>query len=213
MEKFLHGIDTMNDKVGKVFRWSLVLLTLVMMFEVTTRYIFNAPTVWAFPVSTALYGMSFMMCGAYTLLWQGHVIIDIIYNKFSLRGKCVLDIITHIVFFYPFLIVLTIVGVKFAAKSWAIWETAQGVFQTPVFLVKTMIPLFAFLNLTQGTAIFIRAIFTLIHNKPMYPTKYVKVSMVQAAMEDMGMRETKKKLEMEEKAKLAAQKAKEEGNG
>jgi|GEM_PF-90616 len=183
MQKVLFSIDTINEYVGRVFRWSIILLCAVMMLEVVTRYIFHRPTIWAFEVSTGLYATTFMMCGAYALLYKSHVTIDIIYEMLTLKGRSILDVLTHIIFFYPFLAVLLIHGTKFAHEAWKIKETHWGVFPMPLYLVKTMIPIFAVLTLLQGTATFIRSILALTTGK-IYEPKYKKDN-VQQVVEDV----------------------------
>ncbi len=182
MGKILDTIDTINEWVGKIFRWSLVLLVAVMVFEVLSRYVFHRPTTWAFEVSTGLYACSFMMCSAYALLYKSHVTIDILYEKFGPKGRSIFDIVSALIFFYPFLIVVLLQGQKYAAHAWAIKETSWSTFPMPLYLVKTMIPLFAFFTLLQGTATFIRSICFLTTGKD-YISKYKKEEIQKVVMD------------------------------
>ncbi len=104
MLKILDIIDTINEWVGKVFRWAIVLLALTMCYEVVLRYVFNNPTIWSFEISTALYATTFMMGAAYALLYKAHVSIDLFYEMLGVRGRAILDIISSVIFFFPFLI-------------------------------------------------------------------------------------------------------------
>ena len=158
MLKILNAIDTMNEYIGRVFRWAIVALALVMCYEVVMRYVFNNPTIWAFEISTALYATTFMMGAAYALLYKAHVSIDIFYEMLGIRGRAVLDIISSVIFFFPFLTVLIIKGVPMARHSWIIKERTWSNFGMPLYPMKAMIPIAAFLLLLQGTVIFIRSI-------------------------------------------------------
>ena len=189
MQKVLFAIDTLNEYVGRVFRWSIILLCTVMMFEVITRYVFHSPTIWAFEVSTGLYATTFMMCGAYALLYKAHVAIDIIYEVLPLKGRATLDIISNIVFFYPFLIVIFLIGTGYAADAWKIKETHWGHFPMPLYLVKTLIPTWAVLTFLQGTANFIRSILALVTGK-VYEPKYKKDDVQQIVKDELGMENT-----------------------
>jgi len=171
--KVLDMIDTLNEYVGKVFRWAIVALALVMCYEVAVRYIFNNPTIWAFEISTALYAVTFMMCAAYALLYKAHVSIDIFYEMLETRGRAIFDIISSIIFFYPFMWVLFTKGIDFAAHSWMIREKTWSNFAMPLYPVKTMIPVFAFLLLLQGTVIFIRSIL-IVATGENYESRYKK---------------------------------------
>jgi len=67
-----------------------------------------------------------MLVAAYTLLYRAHVSIDIIYLRFSARVRGILDIFTHMVFFFPFCIIVFYQGVIFAQTSWAQHETSAS---------------------------------------------------------------------------------------
>jgi len=158
MLKVLDIIDTINEWIGKVFRWAIVALALAMCYEVVRRYVFNNPTIWAFEVSTALYATTFMMGAAYALLYKAHVSIDLFYEMLGIRGRAILDIISSVIFFFPFLIVVLIEGTKAAKASWKIMEKSWSDFAMPLYPMRTMIPVCAALLLLQGFAIFVRSI-------------------------------------------------------
>jgi TRAP-type mannitol/chloroaromatic compound transport system permease small subunit len=103
-----------------------------------------------------------MLLAAYTLLYKGHVRIDVIYNRFSPRARGILDIITYMVFFFPFCIIVLYQGVIFAHTSWSIGETSESAALTIVPLVKTVLPVSIGLLLIQGVATYIRAIMQVI---------------------------------------------------
>jgi TRAP-type mannitol/chloroaromatic compound transport system permease small subunit len=99
-----------------------------------------------------------MLVAAFTLLYQSHVSIDIIYGRFSPRTRGILDILTHLIFFFPFCIIVFTQGIVFAQTSWLIGETSDSAALRVVPLVKTVIPITFGLLLLQGLANFIRSI-------------------------------------------------------
>jgi len=158
LKAFLKGLDNVGEWSGRIFVWLIVPLTGVVVFEVISRRVFGAPHIWSIEVTDYLYGPHFMLVAAYTLLYRGHVSIDIIYQRFSPRTRGILDCFTHLVFFFPFLIILLIQGIFYAYTSWSINETSQSAALTIVPLVKTVIPVTALLLLIQGLSNFIRSI-------------------------------------------------------
>jgi TRAP-type mannitol/chloroaromatic compound transport system permease small subunit len=156
MQKLLRVIDNINIWVGKIISFLIVIMTLIMVFEVVMRYIFNAPTIWSFETTTMLYGSYFMLVAGYTLLNNAHVSVDFIYERRTKRGKAIMDIISYLVFFFPFVIVILIEGYKYALESWMILEHSWSVFGPPLYPYKSIIPITAFLLLIQGLAVFIR---------------------------------------------------------
>ena len=158
LQSILKFIDNLSEWTGRIFVWLIIPLTIVVVYEVISRRVFNAPNIWATEVTNYLYGPHFMLAAAYTLLYRSHVSIDIIYGKFSARACGIMDIITHLIFFFPFCTIVLIQGIVFAQTSWSIQETSESAALTVVPLIKTVIPVTFALLLIQGIANFIRSI-------------------------------------------------------
>lgn len=152
-------IDRISAWFGKTFAWSVVLLTLLVCFDVTMRYILNKPNQWVFDLAYILYGLLFMMAGAYTLSRNGHVRADMMYRSFQPRTQAWFDLVLYIVFFIPGISALVYAGIEFTQISWAMREvssvTSSGV---PVYPYKLVIPVAGGLLLLQGVAEIIRCV-------------------------------------------------------
>src|SRR6266545_2326408 len=72
-DRLLYVVDALSAAFGKTFGWCILILTFTTSYEVFSRYMFGAPTDWAFDASYMLYGALFMMGGAYALSRNGHV--------------------------------------------------------------------------------------------------------------------------------------------
>ena len=95
MEQFLLFIDRLSAGVGKAFGWCIVIMTLGTCYDVFMRYLFSAPTNWAFDVSYFMYGALFMMAGAYTLSRNGHVRGDVVYRLLPYRWQAGVDLVLY----------------------------------------------------------------------------------------------------------------------
>ena len=155
---FLNGVDQISEWTGRIFMWLIIPLTIIVVFEVISRRFLDTPHIWATEVTDFIYGPHFMLVAAYTLLYKAHVRIDVIYNRFSPRTRGILDIITYMVFFFPFCIIVLYQGIIFAQTSWSIGETSESAALRIVPLIKTVIPVSIGLLLIQGLATYIRAI-------------------------------------------------------
>lgn len=159
MQKLLLFIDKVSTFVGHAFSWLIVALTLLISWEVFSRYALDAPHAWAFDGMIMLYGTLFMMSGAYTLSKNGHVRGDVLYGFFQPRTQATLDLTLYFLFFIPGVVALTYAGYFYAAESWAINEhsniTADG---PPVYPFKTVIPLAGLFLLAQGVVEIVRCI-------------------------------------------------------
>jgi TRAP-type mannitol/chloroaromatic compound transport system permease small subunit len=159
MQQLLLTIDKISTFIGQAFSWLIVALTLMISWEVFSRYALDHPHAWAFDVMIIMYGTLFMMAGAYTLAKAGHVRGDVLYGFFEPRTQATIDLILFILFFMPGVFALTYAGYFYAAESWAVSEhsnvTAEG---PPIYPFKTMLPLAGAFLLLQGIVEIIRCV-------------------------------------------------------
>ena len=159
MQNLLLFIDKVSTWIGQFFSWLILALTLMISWEVFSRYVLDNPHAWAFDVMSMMYGSLFMMAGAYTLSKNGHVRGDVLYGFFPPRLQAWFDLILYFLFFIPGVFALAYAGYGFAADSWAINEhsnvTANG---PPVYPFKTMLPIAGAFLLAQGLVEIVRCI-------------------------------------------------------
>jgi TRAP-type mannitol/chloroaromatic compound transport system permease small subunit len=159
-------IDRINAWVGKGVAWLVPVLILELVYDTAARYLFNAPTQWSYDISYMLYGTIFLAAAAYTLQKDKHVRIELFYDRFSPRGKALMDCLGYLVFFFPALLALIYYGTLFAWKSWVLLETgSESMWQPPIYPFKTVLPLASFLLLLQGLALFIRSVHTILQGE------------------------------------------------
>ena len=162
MQKLMLAIDRMSTFVGQALAWLIVVLTLLISWEVFSRYALDHPHAWAFDVMIMMYGTLFMMAGAYTLAKNGHVRGDVLYGFFPPRLQAGLDLTLYILFFLPGVIAFLWAGYIYAGESWAIREgsniTADG---PPYYPFKTIIPIAGAFILVQGIVEIIRCVICL----------------------------------------------------
>ena len=159
MQKLLLTVDRLSTFVGKVFSWLIVSLTLMITWEIFSRYALDSPHDWAFDGMLQMYGTLFMMAGAYTLSKNNMVRGDVLYGFFPPRLQAGLDLTLYFIFFLPGVCALIWAGYLYAGDSWAIWEhsgiTANG---PPVYHFKTVIPVAGSFLLLQGIVEMIRCV-------------------------------------------------------
>jgi TRAP-type mannitol/chloroaromatic compound transport system permease small subunit len=162
MNKTLFMIDRVSAWAGKAFAWTVVLLTLIICYDVTLRYILSQPTQWGFDAAYILFGTLFMMAGAYTLSRNGHVRADMVYRTLKPRTQASIDLALYFLLFLPGIVALVYAGVEFTRISWAMKEvssvTSSG---TPIYPFKLVIPVAGVLLLLQGIAEIVRCLLCL----------------------------------------------------
>lgn len=157
--KFLQQIDNISMWTGKIFRWVALILSLVVIYEVSARYLFNRPTIWAFDTAMILYSMLFIFGGAYVLWEKKHIRVDVIFNLFSLRTQAIIDIVFYLAFFFPYTVVMIWYGGKIAYMSTVAREISNtSQWGEPIYPWRWLIPIGFFLLFLQGIPEFIRTI-------------------------------------------------------
>lgn len=155
-------IDALSTRVGRASAWLIIVLTVIISWEVFSRYVLSNPHDWVFDASYMLFGALFMLAGAYALAQDAHVRGDFMYGAFRPRTQAGIDITLYILFFVPGVVALIWAGYTFAADSWAIHEgsplTPDG---PPVYPFKTVIPVAGALLLLQGIAEILRCVLCL----------------------------------------------------
>jgi TRAP-type mannitol/chloroaromatic compound transport system permease small subunit len=133
----------------------------IVTYEVVMRYVFNRPTSWALEVNESLLCIYAALAGGYALLRRGHVNVEIVYGRFGMRTRMVIDILTSFLFF-GFIIVLLWQTWDMAFDSLMLGERSEGVFGLPLYPAKIAIVIGVILILLQGFANFVRNIIALI---------------------------------------------------
>jgi len=151
-------IDAISNWFGKIFSYFVLPLTALIVFEVITRRFFNAPTIWTFELSNFLFGSHFMLVAAYGLLYKSHVSIDLIAMRLSKPAQEKLQLFCYFTMYFPFVLTILYHGIIFAVDAWAMRETSWSVWGPPLYPIKTVIPVTAFLLLLQGVAEVIKKI-------------------------------------------------------
>ena len=162
MQKTLLRIDRISTWVGQAFSWLIVALTFLMTYEIFARRFFDAPHAWVFDAQLQLYGILFMMAGAYTLSKSGHVRGDVLYGFFSPRVQAGIDLTLYVAFFIPGVVALTYAGTIYAADAWKIKEMSSVMVDgPPIYTFKSFIPVAGALMILQGAAEIARCVICL----------------------------------------------------
>jgi TRAP-type mannitol/chloroaromatic compound transport system permease small subunit len=152
-------IDRFTDTIGLWVAWLNIPLVLAVSYEVVSRYVFSAPTIWVFDVTYMLYGTVFMLGAAYALHKGAHIRTDFFFEAWSTRTKGMIDSIAYLALFFPSLILFFVVGAQEGWYAFQINETSE---QTPwrpiLWPFKMVIPLTCLLLMIQGVSEVIKSL-------------------------------------------------------
>jgi len=158
MRNLANSLERLTAAIGRAAAWLVVIVVVLEFALVVARYLFSLGSIWASETVIYAHAAMFLLAAAWTLQTNGHVRVDIFYANARPRTKALVDLAGAVVFLLPFAVVLLWLSTPYAARSWAVLERSQEASGLPlVFLLKTMIPVFAVLMGLQGVAQIIRS--------------------------------------------------------
>lgn len=158
MKIFIRIVNSMNEWVGKFVSLWIILLVVIIMFEITMRYVFDKPTIWAHETSIYIFGTMWIICGGYAALKERMVNMDAIYIRFSQRTKAIFDVCTF-VFSLIFCVVLIWKSGDTALNSIKFSEMSETAWRVPFWPIRTMLPIGGILLLLQIISKFVKDIY------------------------------------------------------
>lgn len=152
--------DRISELTGRWISWLIWPVMILCVFEIITRRFFNSPHIWTYDVINVFYGAHFMILAAYTLLYRGHVAIDLVVIRFSQKTQLILSGINYVIFFFPFVLIILYVGIDSAVDSWKFFEKTSIGMPLITPMMKTLTPVTALLLLIQGLSEFAKILFS-----------------------------------------------------
>ena len=147
-------IDKINEWVGRGVAWITLGLVLVVFADVVMRYLFNTSFVFTQELEWHIFGFIFLIGAGYTLLHDGHVRVDIIYQRLGLKGRAWINLGGVLLFLIPGCVMVITTSWKFTMTSFAILEGSPDPGGIPFrFLMKGCIPAGFTLLLLQGLSL------------------------------------------------------------
>jgi len=147
------GIDAVMRGIGEWIAWLALAMVLVTFAVVLLRYAFDLGSISLQESVTYMHAVLFMLGIAYTLGRNGHVRVDIFYERLSRRGRAWVDLIGTLVLLFPVCVLILWLGWDYVAESWRVQEASREAGGIPaVYLLKTLILIMPVLLMAQGLA-------------------------------------------------------------
>jgi TRAP-type mannitol/chloroaromatic compound transport system permease small subunit len=142
MEGLQNVFDRFSDYIGKISATLMLLLLANVFYDVVARYFFKYSSIGLQELEWHIFASMFLLGIAYTLKEEGHVRVDILYEKLSLKNRAWINCIGCVLFLIPFCALIIWYSYDFALESYHLNETSGdpgGLSHR--WLIKAMIPL------------------------------------------------------------------------
>ena len=162
MRELARRIDWFQERVGRVVSWLMLGMVVVVFTDVVLRYLFSQSSVFAQELEWHLFGLVYLLAGGYTMLYNEHVRVDILYEKYRPATRARVDLAVAAV-------TLAVAGVIFALSltqvehAYVSGEGSTDPGGLPYrFLLKAFIPLGFVLVILQAVAQAARSVHAII---------------------------------------------------
>mgnify|MGYP001560539367 CR=1 FL=1 len=151
-------IDWLNERVGHLSYWLILVAVLVSAGNATMRYAFDRSSNAWLEIQWYLFSAVFLFCAGYTLLHNQHVRIDVISSHLSKRGRAWIDILGTLFFLLPMAIAIMWMSWPVFVQAWELNEVSSNAGGLTVWPARLMLPVGFFLLILQGFSELIKRI-------------------------------------------------------
>lgn len=152
------GIDALNERVGRLATWLVLVAVLISAGNAVSRYGFDLSSNAWLEIQWYLFALLFLLAAGYTLKHNGHVRIDVIYARLAPRTQAWIDLAGGLLFLLPMSGLIAWLGWTGFQSAFTIGETSPDAGGLPRWPIKLAIPLGFGLLFLQGVAESIRRV-------------------------------------------------------
>jgi TRAP-type mannitol/chloroaromatic compound transport system permease small subunit len=152
---FVQYVEAANKVVGRFSMYLIFAMGGVLLFESLARTIFNQPHIWVVEIAQFIMAAYYLLGGGYSMILKGHVRMDLLYGRWSVKGQALADLITGpiLMFYLVFLLVGAFSAIEYAVtygqKNYTPWGP-------PLAPIKIIMGIGILLMLLQTIARFFR---------------------------------------------------------
>jgi TRAP-type mannitol/chloroaromatic compound transport system permease small subunit len=119
-------IDSINERIGKITAWAILVAVLVSAINAIIRKVFGTSSNAWLELQWYLFGAVFMLCASWTLKANEHIRIDIVSSRLSQRTRNIIEMIGHLFFLLPFVAVMIYLSLPFFIRSYESGEVSTN---------------------------------------------------------------------------------------
>lgn len=156
MQSLLRAVDRLSQTIGLAVSHFYLVCAVITCYEVVMRYVFNAPTLWAFEVVMVVCACAWALSGGYVTMRRSHIAITVIYQHTSGATRWWLDLFIHVVSLAA-MVILAYALWPLMADAISTLERSGSSFNSPEpTIIKTVLFASVVLYALQTLAILIR---------------------------------------------------------
>lgn len=151
-------IDALNERVGRLSYWLILVAVLISAGNATVRYALDRSSNAWLEIQWYLFAAVFLFCAGYTLLHNQHVRIDVVSSHFSKRTRAWIDLLGALFFLLPMATIIMILSWPVFVESYRIHEVSTNAGGLIIWPARLLVPIGFFLLILQGISELIKRI-------------------------------------------------------
>ena len=151
-------IDALNERVGHLSYWLILVAVLISAGNALMRYTFNMSSNAWLEIQWYLFSAVFLFCAGYALLHNQHVRIDVISSHLSKRGRAWIDILGTLFFLLPMAIAILWMSWPVFVDAYRQNEVSTNAGGLIIWPARLMLPVGFLLLVLQGLSELIKRI-------------------------------------------------------
>ena len=145
---FSRAIDGVINRIGRIVSWVWLALLIVIVTNVTLRYVFGEGRVEFEEIQWHLYSLGFLVGLSFAYSGDNHVRVDVLHERLSPRRKAWIELYGILLLLLPFLVLIIVFSLPFVADSFRFSEISQAPGGLPYrWVIKAVLPFGFFLLL------------------------------------------------------------------
>ena len=155
---FSRLIDRLNEKVGQLFFWLVLITVLVSAANAVVRKLFNYSSNGLLEIQWYFFSTIFLFLAGYTLLRNEHVRIDVIAGRLSRRTQTWIDIFGTLFFLLPLAILLAWLAWPVFVEAYERQEVSTNAGGLIIWPARLLVPIGFVLLALQGVSELIKRV-------------------------------------------------------
>lgn len=151
-------VDALNDRIGRVIYWLILVAVLVSAANAVTRYTLSVSSNAWLEIQWYLFSAVFLFCAGYALLHNQHVRIDVVSGRFSRRTQTWIEILGTLFFLFPSTVLIMWLSWPVFVEAYQRGEMSSNAGGLIVWPARLLVPLGFGLLLLQGASELIKRV-------------------------------------------------------
>ncbi len=134
---FVRYVDAVNKVVGKFSMYLVFAMMGILLYESVSRTIFDRPHIWAVEMAQFVMAAYYLLGGGYSMILKGHVRMDLLYGRWSVKRQGLADAITmpFLLFYLVFLLIGAYSSIEYAVMYGQRNRSAWAPYMAPIKII------------------------------------------------------------------------------